>query len=207
MAWARPDNLHSRLVFWLKILLPLSALAILSTLFMVSNTIRPEDAIPYAEVDIDDLMRQPRLTQPNFAGVTSDGASLTLQADEARVGPTEGVTPGLITGLIGTLETPDGARTDLSASQAQLDATGRTMVLGNGVTISNSTGYLITANQISVALDRTSLDSSGPIKATGPAGSIESGALHLGLQGDSYVLVFKSGVRMIYHPATQGTEK
>ena len=79
MAWAWPDNLHSRLVFWFKILLPLGALAIMSTLFMVSRTVRPEDAIPYADVDVADLMQQPRLTNPNFAGMTSDGAALSLK--------------------------------------------------------------------------------------------------------------------------------
>lgn len=81
------------------------------------------------------------------------------------------------------------------------------MILGEGVVIRNSTGYRIEAQQISVALDRTSLDSQGPIRATGPVGVIEAGALHLGLSGSnprSYVLVFKSGVHMIYLPANQG---
>jgi lipopolysaccharide export system protein LptC len=207
MAWARPDNLHSRLVFWLKILLPLSALAILSTLFMVSRSINPDDAIRYADVDINDLMREPRLTLPNFAGMTTDGAALTLRAQEARLGPAEGITPGLISGLVGVLETPDGARTDLAAAGAYLDDSGQKMVLGSGVTVSNSAGYLITTDTISVALDRTSLDTAGPIKATGPAGQIEAGEMHLGLVGDSYVLVFKGGVRMIYQPTTQGTKE
>lgn len=206
MAWARSDNLHSRIVFWLKIVLPLSALAILSTLFMVPHTISPEDAIPYADVNIDDLMREPRLTQPNFAGVTSDGAALTLKADEARLGPSEATEPGLITGLIGTLETPDGGRTDLQAAEAHLDREGGHMVLGKGVTIRNSTGYLITSQEIVVALDRTSLDSAGPIQATGPVGAISAGNMHLGLVGKGYVLVFKDGVRMIYQPTTQGTQ-
>ena len=208
MAWARPDNLHSRLVFWLKILLPLGALAILSTLFMVSHTIRPEDAIPYADVDIADLMKEPRLTHPNFAGMTSDGAALTLTAQEARLDSADGSGYGAILGLAGLLETPDGARTELAAKAARLDGTGRQMVLSEGVTISNSTGYRIETRQITVALDRTSLDSDGPIKATGPVGSIEAGALHLGLaegKPDKYVLVFKSGVRMIYLPAKQET--
>jgi lipopolysaccharide export system protein LptC len=207
MAWIWPDNLHSKLVFWFKILLPLGALAILSTLFMVSRTVRPEDAIPYADVDVANLMQQPRLTHPNFAGMTSDGAAISLTADEARLGADDRGKDGSISGLVGLLETPDGARTELSAKTARLDSFGRQMVLGDGVIISNSTGYRIETQQISVALDRTSLDSTGPIKATGPVGMIEAGALHLGLSGSnprSYVLIFKSGVRMIYLPQKQG---
>lgn len=208
MAWARPDNLHSRLVLWLKILLPLSALAILSTLFLVSHTIRPEDAIPYAEVDIAELLKEPRLTAPDFAAMTADGAALTLTADEARLGLAESDNPGLITGLVGLLQTPDGVRTDLSASQAHLDATGRRIVLSGGVTVKNSTGYKIETQSVSVALDKTSVDSDGPITATGPVGSITAGAMHIGLTGTdpgSYVLLFKNGVRMIYLPAKEGT--
>ena len=56
---ARPlrDNLHSRLVRVLKIALPLIALLLLSTLFLFSRKINPEDAIPYASVDVDDRLR------------------------------------------------------------------------------------------------------------------------------------------------------
>ena len=206
MAWARADNLHSRMVFWLKIILPLSALMILSTLFLLSRSIRPEDAIPYADVDIADLVRTPRLTAPDFAGMTVDGAALSLKAAEAQLATDGTTTPGVISGLVGLLETPDGARTDLSAKEARLDQDGKRMILGGGVVIDNSTGYHIETEGISVALDRTSLDSVGKISATGPAGSFEAGSLHLGLataKPPTYLLVFKGGVRMIYLPAKQ----
>ncbi len=207
MALARPDNLHSRLVFWLKIILPLTALAILSTLFLLSRSIRPEDAIPYAEVDVADRIRTPRLTEPDFAGVTADGATLSLKAAEARVAVEGETGPGLIRQLVGRLQTPDGASTNLIAREARLDQDARAMLLGGGVTISISLGYRAETAGISVALDRTSLDSLGPVTATGPAGRIEAGLLHLGRTAEippSYVLVFKAGVRMIYLPGKPG---
>ena len=78
------DNFHSALVGWLKIVLPLTALGLLSTLFLVSRTIDPSDAIPFATVDIEDRIRQPRLTLPTWAGVTDDGSAMTVTATEAR---------------------------------------------------------------------------------------------------------------------------
>ena len=206
MALAGPDNLHSRLVFWLKILLPLAALMILSSVFLLSRNIRPEDAIPYAEVDIADRVRTPRLTAPDFAGMTADGAALSLKAAEALVGSDGSTSPGAIRDLVGLLETPDGARTDLVAHEARLDQDSDRMVLGGGVVIQNSTGYRIETAGISVALDRTSLDSLGPVTATGPVGVVKAGSLHLGLASadpQSYVLVFKDGVRLIYLPGKQ----
>ncbi|MGB3251218.1 MAG: hypothetical protein WBB13_18855, partial [Tabrizicola sp.] len=73
---ARVDR-HTRLVGWLKVALPLTALAILSTLFLVARRIDPEAALPYAEVDVEDLAREPRMTAPTYAGTTEDGAALT----------------------------------------------------------------------------------------------------------------------------------
>lgn len=203
MALTRPDNLHSRLVFWLKIVLPLSALVLLSTLFLLSRSIRPEDAIPYAEVDVQDRIRTPRLTAPDFAGMTADGAALSLKAADVTLGADDGTNPGAIRDLVGLLETPDGARTDLTAHEGRHDPDAQRMILGGGVTIANSTGYRIETAGISIALDRTSLDSLGPITATGPAGTFTAGSLHLGLADTdpaSYVLVFKAGVQMIYRP-------
>jgi lipopolysaccharide export system protein LptC len=77
-------DLHSRIVGWAKVILPLAALGILSTLFLFARTIDPEDAIPYAEVDVEDRIREPRLTAPTYSGVTSDGSAVTFQAVEAR---------------------------------------------------------------------------------------------------------------------------
>jgi lipopolysaccharide export system protein LptC len=111
------DNLHSRVVVALKVTLPLVALAVLSTLFLFSRGINPEDAIPYADVDIADRLAQPRMTGAGFATMTSDGAALTLGATEAVPGK-DGATAR---GLTGTLETPDGARTEIAAITAQFD--------------------------------------------------------------------------------------
>ena len=203
MTLARADNLHSRLVFWLKLVLPIAALILLSTLFLLSRDIRPEDAIPYADVDVQDRIRTPRLTGPVFAGMTADGAALSLTAAEVTMGAADSATPGAIRDLVGLLETPDGARTDLTAREARLDQPTQRLILGGGVTIANSTGFRIETEGISVALDRTSLDSLGKVTATGPAGTFTAGALHLGLADGSpptYVMVFKQGVQMIYLP-------
>jgi lipopolysaccharide export system protein LptC len=205
MAYPSQTDLHSRLVFWLKILLPLGSLGILSTLFLFSNQVRPEDAIPYADVDIATRIKEPRLTSPVFAGVTADGAAITLQAAEARVGT--GPQAGLISDLLGKLETPDGASTQLSAKSAYMDQDTREAVLQGGVVLSNSAGYRVETKGIRLALDRTSLDTDGAITATGPVGQISAGGLHLGLAGDvggGYVLLFTDGVRLIYLPVNEG---
>ena len=94
---ARAD-FHSRLVGWLKVVLPLAALAILSTLFLLADRIDPTAAIPYAEVDVKDLVRDPRMTAPAYAGTTADGAGITLSATEAR--PASGEQAAAASGMV-----------------------------------------------------------------------------------------------------------
>lgn len=202
MARAANDNLHSRVVAWLKVLLPLTALAILSTLFLFSRTIDPSDAIPYARVDVEERARAPRVTQPSYAGVTADGALLSVSADEARPGADQGA--GSATALAGLLETPDGARTELTAAQAELDTSGGLLTLSGGVTVDTNAGYHIETDALSVRLDRTGLDSPGAITATAPMGRITAAGMTLSpdpVTEGSYVLVFKGRVKLVYEPA------
>jgi lipopolysaccharide export system protein LptC len=198
---ARYDNLHSALVAWLKVLLPLIALAILSTLFLVARTIDPEGAIPFAEVDIDDRIREPRLTRPTWAGVTSDGTALTLRADEAR--PARGEDGASARAVTAELELAGGGEAGLVAAAVQLDPEGRQMTLSGGVVVTTSTGYRLETEGLTAMLDRTGMQSAGPVVGEGPGGTINAGELRLGADPDrpgTQLLVFDKGVKLLYRP-------
>lgn len=194
---AAHDNIHSRLVAWLKVILPLAALALLSTLFLVSRGIAPEDALPYSEVDVEELAREPRLTAPRYAGVTQDGAALSVTAEVARPDMGGGASA---TALTARLETPDGVTTDIAASDGQLDTAAGLLTLTGDVRIAASSGYAITTGELTAALDRTLLTAPGTVAATAPMGRIDAGAMQLTSQGDDYVLVFNGGVKLVYEP-------
>lgn len=197
---ARVDR-HTRLVGWLKVALPLAALAILSTLFLVARRIDPEAALPYAEVDVQDLAREPRMTAPTYAGTTEDGAALTLSASEARP-KAEGVA-AQAAGLRLDLATPDGGETELVAASAVMDDATRQVLLSGGVTVTTSSGYRLETAEVSARLDRTGLESRSPVVATGPAGEIRADGMSLSQDirtPGSYVLVFNGNVRLVYQP-------
>jgi lipopolysaccharide export system protein LptC len=205
----RHDNFHSTVVAWLKVALPLLALAILSTLFLVSRTIDPEDAIPFAEVDIADRIREPRLTQPTWAGVTDDGAALTIAAAEVRP-QRAGGTGASATHILAELQTSDGGTAKLAAARGVLDTNNHALTVEGGVTISTSTGYELLTDALTAALDRTSLVSHGAVQGTGPVGQISAGLMEIAQEHDSdgtgsgrYLLVFKNGVKLLYLPADQ----
>jgi lipopolysaccharide export system protein LptC len=197
---ARADA-HTRIVGWLKVALPLLALAILATLFLVADRINPEDALPYAEVDVEERAREPRMTAPSYAGTTSDGAALTLTAEEAR--PEAEGTPAKAKGLRLDLTTPDGANTELRAAIAVMDHDARLMVLSGGVTVTTGTGYRLETDEVVARLDRSGLESRGEVTATGPMGEIRAGGMRLDQDNrtpGAYLLVFNGGVRLVYRP-------
>lgn len=201
---------HSRLVGWLKVALPLGALALLSTLFLLADRIDPSAAIPYAEVDVEALARDPRMTAPSYAGTTSDGTAISLTAAAAR--PATGERTAAAEGVTATLDMPDGGRAEIAAAEAQIDTARGEVRLAGGVTMTTSSGYTLAAPGLTAALDRSHLASTGPVTATGPMGQIAAQGFTLDRQeaadrqetgetGENpYLLVFSGGVKLLYQP-------
>lgn len=194
------DNIHSRLVFWLKIVLPLAALAILSTLFLVSRRIDTEGALPYAQVDVRDLAQDQRLTQPEYVGVTRDGAAFSIRAGLARPVAEAG---GAAMDISATFETRGGLVLGLGADRAQVDVQAGTVSMDGSVSLSTSSGYRLKAQSLTASLTTTDLRSDGPVAATAPFGTLDAGGMRLNgadADADGYVLVFNQGVKLVYLP-------
>ena len=198
MAIPRRDMWHSRLVSVLKVLLPLIALVLLSTLFLFSRKINPEDAIPYATVDVEDRLRDPKMTDAGFAGMTADGSSLTIAAVEAK--PTaEGGALKLVQGL---LQTPDGAKTELASAAVALVSAQKMIELSDGAELRAASGYVVQAQGFGVSTADTRIESRGAISAIGPGGQLSADHMLLSQQGANgpYLLVFNGKVRLLYQP-------
>lgn len=163
---------HSRLVGWLKLVLPLAALALLSTLFLVADRIDPEAALRYAEVDVEALVRDPRMTAPAYAGTTNDGTSITLSAKAAR--PAQDNRTATAEDVIARLTMPAGGTAELTAELADLDSALGLLRLSGGVKIHSSAGYEITAPNVVTALNRSLTEAAGPVVAQGPMGRIDA---------------------------------
>lgn len=199
---AADSNRYSRFVAWAKVLLPLGALALLATLFLIARQIDPEAAIPFAEVDVERFAREARIGAPEFSGVTEDGTVVALTAEQARPDPAE---PGRMTAerLSAEFEVPDGSRVTAVAGQGAVDSPAQRIELLGGVEVTTSTGYRVQSDGLWAALDRTSLASTGPVEAEGPPGRIAAEAMEMTQDPENpatYVLVFKGGVRLVYEP-------
>ncbi len=196
------DNTYSRVVSWLKVILPLAALIGLSTLFMVARTIDPAQDIPFADVDIEELTREQRIGKPTFSGMTSGGAAFSLSAERALPDPEN---PQRITGedLRAGIDLPDGGRIELTAGGGVVDNSTRTAGLQGGVTAEMSEGYRMRAEDLTVDFDTLRMWSDEQVFVTAPSLTLEAGAFEV--QGDGsderpYMLVFKDKVDLLYDP-------
>lgn len=198
------DNPYSRFVAFLKVVLPLAALGVLSTLFLLSrgNAPAPGTAEPPAGLDVDQLLREQRLNAPDFAGVTRDGTAISLTAD--RVGRDPAAPARMRAEQVrARMELADGSYAEIVARQGSIDRTRRRAVLEGEVVLALSSGYRVTSERIVAALDETDIVSPGPVSAEGPATRLEAGSMRLWsgpAAEDGYLLDFTDGVKLVYDP-------
>lgn len=196
---------HTRIVRWLKVALPLSALALLSTLFLVSNRIGGDIDLPYSQVEIEDRLNEPRMTRPSYSGVTADGASLTLTAEEAR--PASGSQDQASALRVkGTLQGASGSTVTLQSDAVTIDTQARRADLTGAVQIATSEGFLIQTEGLTAALDISHLESTAPVTAEGPPGRITADHMELSdsdTDGKAHVLRFTGQVKLVYLPQSR----
>lgn len=196
------DNTYSRAVAWLKVLLPLLALGILSTLFLLSRTIEPSQTLPYADVDAREFAREQRVGAPNYSGVAANGAAITLVAESARPRLDR---PEIIDAqkLDARIKQADGTIMDIAALAGTFNSETESAVLTGGVAVKSSTGYEMTTEELSALLDGSEMQTDVAVVVDGPEGRIEAGRMHMKLQSPKekargYVVVFNGGVKLIY---------
>lgn len=191
---------YSRLVLWMKVALPLAALAILSTLFFVAETLDPEAAIPYANVDVERILTEQGVSAPMFGGVTEDGVAISLTADSIR--PDADRKRLTADNMVAALDLPGGGHIDIESALGSVDSETRVATLSGGARLQSSSGYVVTTDRIDTYLSDSRLVAETEVVATGPLGDLTAGSMELSRpnSAEGYLLVFKNGVRLVYQP-------
>lgn len=202
---ARTDNTHSRVVAGMKILLPLVALGLLSTVFLISNTVDPSKSVPTAQIDLEKRARELGATNPSFAGVTRQGDEIRFKADIVRPDP---ATPERLTAdrVAAQFRLDAGTEVDVTAHAAEFDQRALTAQLHGDVRMITSTGYVIDTARLISRLDALHVLSPGQVTATGPLGDLTAGRmlLHRAAPDGAAELLFSAGVKLVYLPKSVG---
>lgn len=194
---------YSRLVAFLKVILPLSALALLSTLFLISSNFggSSSSAIPFAKVDLEQRAREQQITAPFFSGKTSAGHLVSFTAEQARPDP-EDPLKSQADEMDATIDLTDGSRLVFSSNQALINNRTFIATLKGNVVIQSSGGYTLRTAKLSTNMRELSAESPGAIVGDGPAGQFEAGKMEISPTENpkEVTLYFTKGVKLIYTP-------
>lgn len=191
---------YSRIVSLFKVLLPLAALAILCTLFLLSRSPDIDTAIPFAQQDIEDRLRGQQITRPQFSGVTSNGSEISVTADRANPGSPD--SPPTAENLRARLTSLSGGVLTMTASKGALDFAAETARFAGDVEIASDAGLTLHSALMDVHLTGLSAHSPGPVTGASPMGDLNAGSMRLETksQGGPVHMLFNNGVKLVYVP-------
>ncbi|UWR26448.1 LPS export ABC transporter periplasmic protein LptC [Sulfitobacter sp. S223] len=189
------------MVALLKVAFPLAALALLSTLFLLSRALDTDTPIPFADVEIQERLRDQQITGPFFSGATTGGDQMSFSAEKLVT------LPGRVGGnraenVLATLEAVDGATFKLQADVAELDIGANTAVLNGDVIMDTSTGYHINTARLTAMISDLDVATDGEVLASGPLGELTAGKMRVFKPNptDSTQMLFSDGVKLVYTP-------
>jgi lipopolysaccharide export system protein LptC len=194
-------ELYSRIVAVLKLALPLVALGLLASIFLV-QTDDTIGGVLFSPGDVEALGDGLRISNPVFTGTTrgEDRFRFTAALVEPDAAPPE---RAAITDLAGTLELRDGPTVRLSAATGDLDVPSQRLDMSGKVVIETSDGYKIDAERATLDLRAGAFVAGDRVLSTGPLGRITSGSLHVAPaaeSGEARRFSFGNGVKLIYDP-------
>lgn len=191
---------YSRFVALLRVVLPLTALALLSTLFLLSRGVDTEAVIPFADTEIQDRTRSQQVTEPFFSGVTPNGNEIMVTATTARPGIASGLAAA--EDLSAVIRTPEGTEITMVSDRGTFDLREQMASFLGNVVIKNTWGYTVKTAILNSSMSNVQASTPGEVTGTGPIGDFTAGRMILNTEkgsSDTHFF-FTNGVKLIYDP-------
>ena len=208
---------YSRFVRWLKIGLPLVALAILSAVFLLPKEKGFDGGLIYSTAALVALGEGMTVDNPRFTGATKQGEPFVVSADNAVP---DGPDPTLIVLAAPRASFDQAERSvSLAAREGKLRPKDQILQLSGHVRLETTDGYVVETNWVEADIRAGAVRAPGKVRAMGPGGAIEAGSFRAerpggvsaeagaanGLsQGDRFW--FENGVKVTYAPRAGAPE-
>lgn len=192
---------HSQTITFLKVALPLLALAILSTLFLVSRAVTPTASIPFADGEVQERLANQQVTGPYFSGTSSNGDQIAFIAERLST-PDGTLGSNKAENVLVQLDMAGGTQIMLEADLAFVDIASDSSELSGGVEIITSTGFELQSELLKIGLSELDVTSPGAVTGQTPGGNIQAGSMRLFVPegATDAQLIFTNGVKVLYQP-------
>jgi lipopolysaccharide export system protein LptC len=196
---ATDSNFHTWFVGWVKIILPMFALALLSTLFLFARSPSDTPDIPISQ--LEELAREQQITSPQFSSVADDGSVIAVAAKNAKPDADHPKTL-LVEDLAIDVDSADGTTLNVTSGVSILDQSNQTARLNGLSRVTTSSGYTMETVGISADLRTGEIVSDGPLEVRAPFGELSAGKVRIAVSkdGTGQQMVFTQGVRLLYTP-------
>lgn len=194
------DHAYTRIIRGLKVTLPLVALVLLSTMFMLSRKVDPSAAVALSDQAFRDRIDRSQLSGPQYDGNTKSGKNLTVTARSARPDPDiEGKTYGQVVNALINLD--NGEVMTVKADTGVIDDAADLAVLSGNVHIITTDGYDLRTSQLTSLLSKIEGESAGRVDGFGPPGTLSAGKMYVKTEEKSgnVMLLFTQGVHLVYN--------
>jgi len=191
---------YSRFVAYLKVILPLAAVALLSMLFLLSRSLEPTATLPFARHEVEERVRGQQITAPFYSSTTDSGDEITVSARLARPTGSGGLAEAEALNAKVTLV--KGGQIELRSELGTIDPDTDEASFSGAVETTTSTGYTVRTDRLDTTIGDFRASTPGEVRATGPVGRLTAGRMEIGAKnpGGATHMLFKNGVKLIYDP-------
>ena len=189
------DNKYSYFVFFAKIFLPISALLILSTLFLLVKFSDSSQIVSISDIGTDRDIANQKITSPIYSGLTDDASILEFSSRT--------ISPGILNSkkvyakdVVAKITTPNGSIYEVYSKKGSYNDKTSTVDLKKDVIVHMPEGYKIFTDNLSTHIKKTLLESPTPIVAESPLGILKAGNMLIIEKNNQHLLIFKKGVTL-----------
>lgn len=195
------DEFHRRFIGGLKVILPLVALGLLATLFLLSRKVDPTANMPITQVDLEQRAQDQGASNPSFSGVASGGEQIIFRADMVRPDP-DAPERLLAEEVAAKLTLNGGTIVNVTSRHGEAGGDLSGAELYGDVQVTTTTGYDIRTDRLVADFETLRAQSPGRVSGRGPFGTIEAGRMTLVTedQPGAAHLLFTDGVKLLYKP-------
>lgn len=196
----QPDR-YSQMVSLLKIVLPLIALGLLSTLFLISRVVTPTATIPFADAEVQERLTNQQITGPYFSGTSSAGDQISFVAERLQT-PDGTIGSNRAEDILVNVDFANGTNLVVEADVAVLSLADDSSSLDGNVELVSSRGVTLLSDRLLITLSRLDIKSPGKVHGEMSLGTIDAGAMRVMAKDDTAEpqWLFTNGVKMLYHP-------
>lgn len=195
-------DFYSNLIQFLKITLPIIAIIMLGTLFLLPDNRTKIQAYENIDQSTLEIVKKAGISKPSFRGTLASGSNLELHANEIiPIDKKDNVIH--INEIKARLELNKDFGANAYAKKGIINIEEQIANLVDGVTIRGFNDIEIETTDLKVDYNKSIAKSNNPVFMNGKFGTIKAGAAKFYDKSDSvnigYVLLFSNGVKMRYN--------